>query len=70
MSKKTQTPEPGKQPDARLKRAAEVFPQYPTRDTIYFTADETCFIEAQHAYMHAATLADDTVSPVTRKELE
>lgn len=69
MSKKTPNPVTGKHSEARLKRAKEVLDMHPTRDKVYFTADDECFIEPQFAYMHAASKGDDTVTTITRDEL-
>lgn len=53
--------------DALAERAAEVFKTHSV-DTCYFTSDGTCFVEMQHAKMHAQSLGDGQVLPYKRKE--
>jgi len=48
-------------------RAREVFGTH-SADEIYFTSDGTCFIEEQHARVHATFLKEGTVTPVKRQE--
>lgn len=73
----TETPAPeaeakskSKLSEAVVKRAKEVFKHHPTIDTIYFTSDNTAFLGTQYARIHAESLKDQLVTPVTKKEVE
>jgi hypothetical protein len=58
-----------KNEDPRIVRAREVFKSHNT-DKVYFTVDDTCFIEPQYAHMHAASIKNEKVDVITRKETE
>jgi len=66
------TPAPASEkpkPDARAARAKQVFDTHSV-DVVYFTHDDECFVNKSFAHMHANTLKDSTVTPLTRKDLK
>ena len=63
--KAPKAPEEKKEVSFRITRANEVFKSHHC-EVVYFTSDDTCFVNQSYAHMHAANLADTTVSPVTK----
>jgi len=63
--KAPEAPEKKKEVPFRIARANEVFKSHHC-EVVYFTSDDTCFVNQSYAHMHAANLADNTVSPVTK----
>jgi hypothetical protein len=51
-----------------LERAKEVFASH-TVDVLYFTEDNTAFLEPQFARIHAESLKSQKVTPIERKEI-
>jgi hypothetical protein len=51
-----------------IAKAAVLFASYHKANTFYFTSDESPFADEYSAKNHATTLADKTVTPVTRDE--
>ncbi len=51
-----------------LKRAKEVFASHSV-DILYFTEDNTAFLEPQFARIHAESLKSQKVTPIERKEI-
>ena len=49
----------------REKRAKEVFKSHPKAKEIYFTSDNTCFVNRQFAIMHANSIGDEEVDVIT-----
>lgn len=56
-----------KEDKKRIDRAREVFETHSV-DKLYFTTDGTCFLNGQHALMHAGSIKSETVITVTREE--
>ena len=52
-----------------LKRAKEVFASHAV-DILYFTEDNTAFLQSQFARIHAESLNSQKVTPIERKEIE
>ncbi|GEM_PF-3100591 len=51
-----------------LERAKKVFAQHAV-DTLYFTSDNTAFLEPQYARIHAESLTSQEVTTIERKEI-
>ncbi|MCX6281481.1 MAG: hypothetical protein NTU51_05935 [Bacteroidetes bacterium] len=51
-----------------LERAKKVFAQHAV-DTLYFTSDNTAFLEPQYARIHSESLTSQEVTTIERKEI-
>ena len=53
-----------------MKHAKQYFENHETVDMLYFTSDNLAFFDEQNALNHARKLDDDTVTYMTREEVE
>ena len=53
-----------------MKSAAQYFNNHEEIDILYFTSDKLAFFEEQDAINHAASLEDDTITQMTREEVD
>jgi len=53
-----------------MKSAAHYFNNHEEIDILYFTSDKLAFFEEQDAINHAASLEDDTITQMTREEVD
>ena len=63
-----EAPKKEKKVSPRISRAREVFETHAV-DEVYFTTDDTCFVNRSYATMHAANLKDARIDVVTKKEV-
>ena len=53
-----------------MKHAKQYFENHETVDMLYFTSDNLAYFDEQNALNHARKLDDDTVTYMTREEVD
>jgi hypothetical protein len=53
-----------------MKHAKEYFDNHSAVDILYFTSDHLAFFDEHNAINHAAQLDDDTITRMTRDEID